>query len=335
MNTAANPTRTRIAFERVTLDIERLQARLARNPREAAQAIRHAAERGSVAAQLVLGQILLDGRGTARDPEAALTWFERAAESGDAEAWNMVGRCYEKGWGVPQDYRRAAGYFEEAIRRGHVWAKVNLAQILMRLGDPSGRPRAFDLFREAAGKGNLKAVNSLARFLEEGWVVPADPAKAARLYRFAAERGDHWAQFNLATLMLAAGERDRAIALFSDAIRRSDPGFRRRIAPPLLERSDPELRMLGLDALARAAAAGEAEDQYRYALALDAGIAGAPNHCEARRWFRHAAAQGHADAAARCRRTAAWRHVARRILRHVMPAGIKQVPVTTILQHLR
>lgn len=135
--------------------------------------------------------------------------------------------------------------------------------------------------------------------------------------------------------MLAAGERDQALTLFSDAIRRSDPGFRRRIAPPLLDRPDPDLRKLGLDALARAAAAGDAEDQYRYALALDAGIAGVPDRGEARRWFRCAADQGHAGAAARCRRTAALRHTARRILRSVTPARIKPLPDTTILQHLR
>ncbi|MEJ2458940.1 MAG: tetratricopeptide repeat protein [Novosphingobium sp.] len=243
----------RIAFQREALDSGRLQARLARNPQEAARAVRDAAERGSVAAQLVLGQILLDGRGTRRDPEAALIWFERAAKQGDPEAWNMVGRCHEKGWGVPQDYRRAAGYFEEAIRRGHVWAKVNLAQILMRLGDPADRPRAYTLFRQAAEAGNLKAINSLARFLEEGWVVPADPVGAARLYRLAAERGDHWAQFNLATQMWAAGARDQAIALIARAIAASDTGFRRRIAPLLIDRPDTALRQLGLEALARCA----------------------------------------------------------------------------------
>lgn len=335
VSTAATTLGIRIAFERVTLDTERLQARLARNPREAAQAIRDAAARGSVAAQIVFGQMLLDGRGVPRNPETALTWFERAAESGDAEAWNMVARCHERGWGVPQDFILAAGYFEEAITRGHVPAKVNLAQILMRMGDPADRPRAFALFQEAAKAGNLKAINSLARFLEEGWVVPADPAAAARLYRLAAERGDHWAQFNLATLMLTAGERDQAIALFSDAIRRSDHGFHRRVAPLLLDRPDPDLRRLGLDALARSAAAGDADHQYRYALALDAGIAGSPDRREARLWFRRAADQGHADAAARCRRTAVLRHAAGHILRCFAPAGTKPFPVATILQPLR
>ncbi|TGX49212.1 sel1 repeat family protein [Sphingomonas gei] len=324
-----------VCLKRFSLDDERLESRLAGNPREAGSAIRDAAQRGSDAAQLILGQLLLDGRGVARDLPAALTWFERAAEQGNAEARNMVGRCHERGWGVPQDYVVAAGHFEQAIGRGHVWAKVNLAQILMRLGDPADRPRAYELFRQAAEQGNLKAINSLARFLEEGWVVPADPAQAASLYRLAAERGDHWAKFNLATLLLAAGDRDSALALVADAIARSDAGFRRRAAPLLLERPDPDLRGLGLDALARAAAAGEADDQYRYALALEAGLAGPPRPREARLWHRRAADQGHADAIRCSRRATALRLVARRLLHRFTFAGAKRAPVPANLQPLR
>ena len=332
-DTAAPPLH--VHLKRFSLDTAGLEARLARNPREAASAIRHAAERGSDAAQLAFGQLLLDGRGVSRDPLTALTWFERAAERGNAEARNMVGRCYERGWGVPQDYVLAAAHFEQAIAGGHVWAKVNLAQILMRLGDPAQRPRAYELFREAAEQGNLKAINSLARFLEEGWVVTADPAQAAALYRLAAERGDHWAKFNLATLVLAAGDRDPALALITDAIGRSDAGFRRRIAPLLLDRPDADLRALGLDALARAAAAGGADDQFRYALALEAGLAGAPRQREARAWHRRAADQGHGDAALRCRRTTILRLAARRLLHRFTLGRVKPALIPAILQPLR
>lgn len=324
-----------IHLKRFSLDTLGLEARLARNPREAAGAIRRAAEHGSDAAQLAFGQLLLDGRGVSRDPLMALAWFERAAKRGNAEARNMVGRCFERGWGVPQDYVIAAAHFEQAIAGGHVWAKVNLAQILMRLGDPAQRPRAYELFREAAEQGNLKAINSLARFLEEGWVVTADPARAAALYRLAAERGDHWAKFNLATLLLPAGDRHSAIALITDAIDRSDAGFCRRVAPLLLDRPDPDLRALGLDALARAAAAGGADDQFRYALALEAGLAGASQQREARTWHRRAADQGHGDAALRCRRTTMLRVAVRRLLRRLTLAGAKASPVPAILQPLR
>ncbi len=240
-----------VRFEPLALDTPALEARLASNPREAASAIHRAAQAGNAAAQLVYAQLLLDGRGLARDPVLALSWFERAAERGEPEAWNMVGRCHEKGWGTPQDYLRAMPYFERAVTLGHVWAKVNLAQILMRLGDPADRPRAYALFEEAAKAGNLKAVNSLARFLEEGWAGPADPRRAAALYCVAAERGDHWAQFNLATLLYALGEHGEALNWLGRCIEKSDDGFRGRIATVLLDHPDERLRRVGADALAR------------------------------------------------------------------------------------
>lgn len=240
-----------VRVEPLALETAALEARLASNPREAASAIYRAAQTGNAAAQLVYAQLLLDGRGMARDPVFALRWFERAAQHGEPEAWNMVGRCHEKGWGTPQDYLRAMPYFECAVALGHVWAKVNLAQILMRLGDPANRPRAYRLFEEAARAGNLKAVNSLARFLEEGWAGPADPRRAAALYRIAAERGDHWAQFNLATLLYAHGEAGEALNWLGRCIEKSDDGFRGRIAMVLLDHPDERLRRAGADALAR------------------------------------------------------------------------------------
>lgn len=241
----------RIRLEPLSLGTDALEARLIANPREAASAIHGAAKRGIASAQLVYGQLLLDGRDVARDPIAALAWFERAAEGGEPEAWNMVGRCHEKGWGTPQDYARAMPYFERAIALGHVWAKVNLAQILMRLGNPADRPRAYRLFEEAARAGNLKAINSLARFLEEGWAGPADPLRAVALYRLAAGRGDHWAQFNLATLLYAQGDHGEALNWLGRCIENSDDGFRGRIAQVLLDHPDHRLRDIGAEALAR------------------------------------------------------------------------------------
>lgn len=249
----AEPPTIEFRLEPLSLDTDALEARLIADPRQAAGAIRGAARLGSAAAQVVYGQLLLDGRGVARDPVAALAWFQRAAARGEPEAWNMIGRCHEKGWGLPQDYVRAIPYFEQAIALEHVWAKVNLAQILMRLGDPADRPRAHLLFEEAANVGNLKAINSLARFLEEGWAGPADPRRAAALYRVAAERGDHWAQFNLATLLYAQGDAEQALAWLGRCIARSDDGFRGRIAEVLLRQPDDRLRRAGAAALARCA----------------------------------------------------------------------------------
>ena len=165
----ARPTRARaaettlppplFAIRRRYADVGELKRLFSANPREAIRAIRTAADEGIAAAQTVWGQVLLDGELVARNPEAAFRMFSIAADKGDLEALNMVGRCHEHGWGVPANQETAALHYQDAAARGHVWAKVNLAQILMRRGRPEDRLRCYELFRAAAAAGNLKAKN--------------------------------------------------------------------------------------------------------------------------------------------------------------------------------
>jgi len=284
---------------------EQLRDLLVRNPGDAVRWLSAAAQAGFPAAQVVWGQLLLDGRSVASNPGAAFGWFEKAAAAGDLEGRNMVGRCYEQGWGVPPDWVRATDNFEIAAQGGHVWGQVNLAQMLMRAGNPADRPRCFALFKAAAESGttkpHLKAMNSLARFLEEGWAGAPNPAGAAYWYLKAANLGDHWAQYNLATILFRQGDHAAADHWLRSAIAASDNGFRRRIALPLLQRPELALRQRGLDALARCAEGKEPDDLYAYGLALDEGIAGPRDPGKARAFFKAAAIQGHAQAVMRIR----------------------------------
>lgn len=184
----------------------------------------------------------------------------------------MLGRCYEQGWGAEPDLRLATEAFQMAADAGHGWAQVNLAHTLMRRGDPADRFRCFAIFRAAAEGGtsaaNLKAMNSLARFLEEGWVLPADPKGALYWYSRAAVLGDHWAQYNLATILHNQGDVTAADAWLGRSIAGGDDGFRRRIAPLLVARDEIALRRRGLEALEHIAASGQREDLHAYGSAL-------------------------------------------------------------------
>lgn len=269
------------------------------NPEEATRWIRAAAEADIIPAQIVWGQLLLDGTRVARDPAAAFVWFERAARTGDSDGQNMVGRCYEQGWGVEPDPKLATNFFELAAAGGHVWGQVNLAQMLMRGGNPADRPRSFELFRAAAegstSKANLKAMNSLARFLEEGWVAPRDPKGALYWYNRAAALGDHWAQYNLATILQASGDPAGADVWLERAIFGSDNGFRRRVAPFLLARSELALRRHGLEALRLIAASGNPADVQAYASAVRETAAPTSDIDGARRRSKQPAGHGRAD----------------------------------------
>jgi TPR repeat protein len=324
---ASTPSRffIQIRPERVTAD--GLRTMLANNPPAAARWMNAAARAGLAPAQLVLGQLLLDGCGVARDPQAAFAWFEKAAATGDPEARNMVGRCYEQGWGVPADHSYATESFEIAAQAGHLWAQVNLAQMLMRRGDPKDRSRCFALFKAAAesgtGKANLKAMNSLARFLEEGWAGPPDPAGALFWYMRAAKLGDHWAQYNLATILYRRGEVGASDQWLQHAIAKSDNGFRRRIAPLLLAQPGATLRRRGLEALRRIAEDGQPDDLYAYGVALENGAADPPDAAHALTRFKMAAAKGHAKSADRLR---AMRPVAKLVAAFSRRFGVIRPP---------
>lgn len=281
------------------MDDDQLRDLLTRNPRDARRWIEAAAQAGVTPAQVVWGQLLLDGTDVTRDPFAAFAWFERAAASGDMDGWNMVGRCYEQGWGVEPNPERATESFATAAEAGHAWAQFNFAQMLMRRGNPADRPRCFAMFATVAeggtAKANVKAMNSLARFLEEGWVEPADPKGALHWYARAAALGDHWAQYNLATILHSRGDVAAADHWLQKAIAAGDNGFRRRVAPLLLARREPHLRRHGLDALDRIAAAGKPEDLCAYGLALRE-VAGPADVEKTEKLFLLAAAKGHPDA---------------------------------------
>jgi uncharacterized protein len=233
-----------------------LRARLTKDPVNAARLIGAAARYGFPEAQLMLGQMLLDGIGLERDHLTAVRWFRRAAEGGSAEAMNMVGRCYELGWGVAADAAAAVSWYRQAARLGLDWGQYNLANRLLR-GDGVARDRlaALELYRQAAAQGHAKSMNLVARFLEEGWEVPRNPVQALVWYRRSAEAGDFRGQYNFAVALVGMGRCDQAREWFRVAIENGSPGFLETAGGELSGREEPWLRDLGRMALSRLALA--------------------------------------------------------------------------------
>jgi TPR repeat protein len=217
---------------------EELATAFAGPPQEAARWIAAAARAGMVEAQILYGQILLEGRGVPADPAVAFGWFRTAASSGTVKAETMLGRCHELGWGTPVDLLRAMEIYAAGAQRGYDWAQYNLASLLARGGR---RAEAFRWFRAAAEQGHAKSMTVLGRYLEEGWETPRDPAGAHALYARAAALGDFRAQFNMGTL---AASPEEAIGWFTRAAAAGSPGFLGQMAEALRHRPEPELQAL-------------------------------------------------------------------------------------------
>ncbi|ONG59057.1 hypothetical protein BKE38_00740 [Pseudoroseomonas deserti] len=220
---------------------EQLAAAFAGPPEEAARWIAAAARAGMVEAQILYGQILLEGRGLPADQATAFAWFRTAATTGNVRAETMLGRCHELGWGTAVDLPKALAIYAEGARRGYDWAQYNLASLLARDGQ---RAEAFRWFRAAADQGHAKSMTVLGRYLEEGWETPRDPAAAHALYARAAALGDFRAQFNMGTLAATSAE---ALDWFTKAAATGSPGFLGQMAEALSRRPEPELQALSAE----------------------------------------------------------------------------------------
>ncbi|ACI51805.1 Sel1 domain protein repeat-containing protein [Gluconacetobacter diazotrophicus PA1 5] len=184
------------------------------------------ARSGDPAAQLALGQMLLNGIGTAPAPAAALQWFLASAARGVPMACNMVGRCCELGWGVPPSPADAMQWYERAARAGLDWGMYNYATgLALGWTAPPDLARALEWFRRAASLGHCKSFNIIGGFYEDGWAVPRDPRRARACYARAARGGDFRGCFNLGRFLLREGRQEDAMRYFAIARATGTPNF--------------------------------------------------------------------------------------------------------------
>jgi TonB family protein len=85
---------------------------------QAASWFRKAADQGHAAAQKMLGDFYIKGRGVAENETEAFRWMKMSAEQGNADAQYSVGLLFEKGAGTPKDDSHAYEWYKKAAERG-------------------------------------------------------------------------------------------------------------------------------------------------------------------------------------------------------------------------
>ncbi len=134
--------------------------------------------------------------------------------------------------------------------------------------------RAVVLYGDAAERGDLRAMVSLAQLTERGTAVAQDPARAMALYEQAAAGGSHDAMINLAITLLegqaVAADPARAISLLKQA---SDEGSAKATfnLGVLAQDGIGDGAEAALGYFERAAQDGEAEGYRAAAILLDEG----------------------------------------------------------------
>jgi TPR repeat protein len=256
---------------------------VARDDSEAVGWLTAAAGQGDGTAAFLLAIACEEGHGLPQDHMQSWQWLLRSAEAGDFMAESMVGERWF--WGVTaprRDLAEARRWLEAALATARIEAlfhtpdpgspearqlastRLLLGQLLTEGGaglpDP---PRGVALIALAAEQ-NADAMNELARLYWTGTGVDKDPARAATLFREAAEKGSAPAAFNLAQ------------------------GLRAGWIPAA--QKNPEAEALAW--YRRAAALGHVPAWVALGEMLESGAGGVHDEDEAQVWFRLAGAHG-------------------------------------------
>ena len=141
------------------------------------------------------------------------------------------------------------------------------------------REEAIALYREAAGRGDLRALVSLGLLMETGDGVPRDPEGALELYEIAAEAGSADGAINLAVALfngrLVEADPQRAIALFEQAAASGSPVANYNLGVLAQDGALGEDRIAdALEYFGRAARSGEPRGYVAAAILLDEGRTG-------------------------------------------------------------
>jgi TPR repeat protein len=251
-----------VLHRKVVLTDDDLPAALDSDPRQSARLILTAAGQSIVEAQVLLGQILLNGRGISKDLPLALNWFRIAARSGNAMALNMLGRCLEHGWGCSADAATAAQHYRTATHAGLDWGMYNLANLLATgRGLAQNQARAFTLYQRAADLGHAKSMNLVGRYFEEGRLVLRNLPLAHDWYRRSAEAGDFRGQFSHAAVLAERNHIEQALVWLHRALEAGNLNFLRFARHALLQSSHEAIRILARNYFSRAALLGDDDDR--------------------------------------------------------------------------
>lgn len=162
------------------------------------------------------------------------------------------------------DLQEAADLYESAAAGGHVWGKINLAQVLIDLA----KERAYALQAEAAEAGNVSALYNLGVMATDRGDVDA----AIAYYMQAIRAGDAEAAYNLGVLYdegeLVFRDALKAQGAYEDALALDHPLAKINLAYLYLEKGRSEEQRAEALALFRSAAEDDGDINAGLQLAL-------------------------------------------------------------------
>ena len=199
------------------------------NLTEAARWHRQAAVLGHAPAARALARLIQLGAEGQPDPLEALTWLQAAIEGGEAAAWPDLGALILSSPLPPRTAADLHGWLRRMMRAKHPGAGL-YAGICHNngIGTERNEAQALRHYLMAAAMGAVEAMPAAAEMLLNGRGVPADPALARAMFRYAARR--HHAGASFALGLLSRHEPDKAAAHFRAAAALGHPGAQAMLA---------------------------------------------------------------------------------------------------------
>jgi TPR repeat protein len=157
-----------------------------------------AAEKGEASAQHYLGRIYMEGAGVPRDPKAAVLWYEKAAAQDFPNSQLNLGVWLY--WGERNDGTdpaRGVQLLRKAAETGEVLALHSLGRALEDEGNPA---EAAENLEKAANKGHIPSMLRLAHLHSYG-IIERDYQKAYSWLKKAADLGSVEAMATLAEFL--------------------------------------------------------------------------------------------------------------------------------------
>ncbi len=75
--------------------------------------------------------------------QAAFEWYLESAEKGFTEAQVKVGYMYKDGKGTSKDYQKSVIWFKKAAKKGHLKAQEELAQLYTFIDETADKEKAL------------------------------------------------------------------------------------------------------------------------------------------------------------------------------------------------
>ena len=165
-----------------------------KNGKNAIKWLTLAADNGVAKACYDLGYIYYFGIDTKKNPQKSYEWAKKGADLGNDDCRNLFAVCLNTGTGIAQNKDEAQKIFTELADPGHLTACINLAAEYYNSKD---YPLALKYLHPVVESGDPVAQYVLGEMYMYGRGVEVDEAKAALLYKMAADQSYADAQFEL------------------------------------------------------------------------------------------------------------------------------------------